>query len=190
MHDGTLRQLWGHRKAFHARKDPKGPGRLFESSKAKCPACEASLLGLLSDPTLPFPLFTCANCAVLDIQPYYVEVGPTGEPKALLQEDLDDDYEPTVQRDGFPASVAIVLEPAPCAVPDDIDEFEQVTRVGGAPSWVQSPQAAGSCPKCSVPMEFFAQFPDPPGDSWSDTGMFYVFACTGCRVTASFVQTG
>ncbi len=43
-------------------------------------------------------------------------------------------------------------------------------------------------------MEFLAQFPDPPkeiwgGEIWSgDTGMFYVFGCTECRIAASFVQ--
>jgi len=138
---------------------------------------------------LSFPLFTCASCAVLDIQPYYVEVTPSGDPVVLLQQELDDDYEPAIKRDGIPASLAVALEPGPWAVPDDIDEFEHVTRVGGVPSWVQSPQTAGPCPICSTPMEFIAQFPDPPGDLWSgDTGMFYVFACAPCRVAASFVQ--
>jgi hypothetical protein len=190
-HNGALRQLWGHRKAFHVRREANGKGRLFEPSTTKCPACEAPLLGLLRDTSeelLPFPLFTCANCAVLDIQPYYVAVSSSGEPEPLLREELDDDYEPVIKRDGLPASIAVVFVQAPCAVPDDIDEFEQLTRIGGAPSWVQSPQTAGACPKCSVPMEFLAQFPDPPGDPWSDTRMLYVFGCTSCHLTASFVQ--
>jgi hypothetical protein len=45
-----------------------------------------------------------------------------------------------------------------------------------------------------MPMEFLAQFPDPPADLWHGerwggrNGMLYVFACRGCRVAASFQQ--
>lgn len=200
LHEGKLKQLWGHRKAFHVRKASDGTGRLFESSSRACPACKAPLLCLLREsstqgiPVVPFPLFTCANCAPLDIEPYYVEVDRNGAPNTLLLQELDDDYEPSITRDQPPSSVIVAFEPAPWAVPDDIDEFERVTRIGGWPSWVQSPQGVVGCPKCAVPMEFLAQFPDPPAEIWGgeiwsgDTGMLYVFGCTGCRIAASFVQ--
>jgi hypothetical protein len=163
----------------------------FESSSSTCPACDAPLLCSLRDASkriLPFPLFSCARCAPLDIAPYYVEVGPNEVPRTLLLDEPEEDYEPRIRRDAAPTSVAVTFEQAPWAVPDDVREFERVTRVGGWPSWVQSPMAV-ACPKCDVPMEFLAQFPDPPGDLWSgDTGMFYAFACRDCRVAASFVQ--
>jgi hypothetical protein len=193
LHDGRPKQLWGHRTALHVRRAPDGRGHLFEPSDSRCPACKSNLLCLLRDSStqvIPFPLFTCANCTPVDITPYYVEVSTNGAPTALLLQALDEDYEPTIERDTAPTSVRVAFESAPWAVPDDIDEFEHVTRIGGSPSWVQSPESAGACPKCAVPMEFLAQFPDPPAcEIWGgDAGMLYVFACTDCRIAASFVQ--
>lgn len=197
LHDGRPKQLWGHRMALHIQRAPDGRGHLFEPSKSKCPACNSDLLCLLRDSStqaMPFPLFTCANCVRFDIAPYHVEVSASGVPKATVLQELDEDYEPSIRRDTAPTSVSVAFESAPWEVafasaPRD-DEFEHLTRIGGSPSWVQSPQSAGACPKWAVPMEFLAQFPDPPADIGGEIwyGMLYVFGCTGCRIAASFVQ--
>lgn len=197
LHDGRPRRLWGHRTALHVRKTPMGGAHLFVPSDSKCPACKSNLLCLLLDSStqvIPFPLFTCANCVPFDIVPYYVEVSENGTPNPLFLQEIDDDYEPSIKNDDAPTPISVGFEPAPWAVPADIHEFEHVTRIGGWPSWIQSPESAGTCPKCAVPMEFLAQFPDPPtavwgGKIWSgDFGMLYVFGCTGCRIAAGFVQ--
>lgn len=196
MREGGLRRLWGHRRAHHVREAADGPGRLLESSDARCPACKAPLLCLLRDASaqvVPFPLFTCANCVVFDIEPYYVEVSPSGEPTALLLQELDADHQPSLVRDSTPTALAVSFEPAPWEVPVDTDEFERVTRFGGWPSWVQGPVSAGACPKCAERLEFLAQIPDPEklwgGELWGgDMGMLYVFGCMGCRISATFVQ--
>lgn len=162
---------------------------------SRCSACGAPLLRLLTDPSnnvLTIPLFICADCAVVDIQPYYTELTKDGEPVPRLRETPPKSFEPTIRRASLPAPLSVTFEPAPAAVPDDLDSFEELTRIGGVPSWVQGPQNAGHCPKCSTPMEFVAQFPDPPGaETWSggDSGMFYVFGCTRCRIIASFFQS-
>ncbi len=190
--EGRMRRLWKSRPTLRTKKDSDGSPQLFQPSSATCPACHAQLLVLLNDAsamTVPFSLITCANCAVLDIEPYYVELAANGDAIPLILEELDDDYEPMIRRDAL-QPISIEFVEAPKEISDWEDDFEVATRVGGKPSWVQGPQTAGDCPKCAAPMEFMAQFSDPPDDLWSgDTGRLYVFGCEPCRVTASFVQS-
>jgi hypothetical protein len=63
--------------------------------------------------------------------------------------------------------------------------FDEVVRVGGAPSWnqMQGPLVRGlRCPDCGVPMQFLAQFTRPDE---SCPGLFYCFGCTTCRIVAA-----
>jgi hypothetical protein len=127
---------------------------------------------------------------VEDVPSLCVEVGEDGLPHPLSGQDLDDDFEPTVLRESLPEEVRVSFVEAPMAIPESLEELEHLTRIGGAPSWIQGAMPAGSCPRCSVPMRFVAQFADPPEEMWAgEAGMFYVFGCDGCRVVASFVQT-
>lgn len=189
--EGRMRRLWKSRPTLRPKKDSGCSPQLFQPSTSQCPACGAQLLVLLNDPsemTVPFPLITCANCAVLDIEPYYVELAANGDANPLILEELEDDYEPMIRRDAL-QPIPIEFVKAPMEISEWEEDFEVATRVGGRPSWVQGPQSAGACPKCAAPMEFMAQFADPPDDLWSgDTGKLYVFGCEPCRVTASFVQ--
>lgn len=182
--DGAFRQLWGQRAALRARPDPHGSGRHFVSSKVACPGCHASLLGVFEGAPpelLPFPLFTCAHCAVFDV--YLVTVSRDGTPSARSRGAPGATGTPS---EPWPSAVAIAFEPAPRAVHFGGEHaFDEVVRVGGVPSWnpMQGPLIHGlRCPDCRVAMEFLAQFTHPD-DSYP--GLFYCFGCTTCRIVAT-----
>jgi hypothetical protein len=94
----------------------------------------------------------------------------------------------------MPDPVQFAYQPAPPKLsrwPDGTNP--EVARLGGTPNWVQYPDAC-TCPRCSAPMRFAAQFLDPKGgdgdDTWSraDAGLLYAFECLPCRVVTTAVQ--
>lgn len=70
---------------------------------------------------------------------------------------------------------------------------ENLSRVGGAPSWVQGAQYPG-CPDCGAAMPFVMQLDStlPAVDGrmvlWGSGGMLYTFWCDGCAVSAHLWQ--
>lgn len=72
-------------------------------------------------------------------------------------------------------------------------EGDNLTRVGGPPSWIQD---AGyqACPKCEQTMMVIAQFdsglPDTNGRpyDWANGGMAYVSFCDECRISHMQIQ--
>lgn len=70
---------------------------------------------------------------------------------------------------------------------------QNLSRVGGAPSWVQTPSYP-DCPDCEKPMPFIAQFDSglPQSDEsewlWGSGGCSYAFWCPDCRISAHFWQ--
>jgi hypothetical protein len=189
VHEGALRQQWGHRRAFHAKAVADGPGGLFVASKIACPTCATPLLRLFEgapEAVVPFPLFTCADCAWRTRSPYCVKLGPHDEPVPIMLAEPSGDRA-ALEREALPVPLTVVFEPAPRAVPHGNDVIQHMARVGGEPSWIaiRGPLTAGPhCPTCSVPAEFLAQFADPRQDG----DMFYVFGCTSCRVAMTLFE--
>jgi hypothetical protein len=164
-----------------------GTGIMWGTDQACCGACGALLLrvleidrslvpGVVTEPgDAPLAVWTCRDC-VADAAPYFVKLGPT--PRSVFAEPPPADAELEVRSGGTSPPVAIVrAEPAPpritfllaTAAEDDL-----LTRVGGAPSWVQQAELV-TCPSCH-------------GLWWGDTGMLYAFTCGSCRVVATLVQ--
>lgn len=189
--DGTLHRLWGHRNAHRLSEANGGEVKLYESAKGRCAACRHPLLCLVEGVEktgLPFSLFTCANCNRSDFDLYFVEVDLQNRPQTLMNH-IDDSFRSSVRRQAKIHSFQANLHAAPWAIPSDLDSAH-MSRIGGAPSWVQGPSAAGLCPKCRKPMIFAAQFTDPPEEPWSggEDGILYAFICETCRITATFIQ--
>jgi hypothetical protein len=62
------------------------------------------------------------------------------------------------------------------------------SKIGGTPNWIQGPDVP-ECVRCRKPMSFVAQIASLPELSFVDDGTLYTFACTSCRVSASFIQS-
>ncbi|HEX7843123.1 MAG TPA: hypothetical protein VF469_36875 [Kofleriaceae bacterium] len=190
FHRGALRQLWGHRPAYRVRTTADGPVRQFVTTKMQCARCGAPLIELFQGAPrelVPFPLFTCLGCS-MSVDSYVVEVNANDEPKQRWSEWFKRRKEPSLH--SMPAPAAVALEPALLAVPWDAGG-DQLNRLGGAPSWnpVKGPLYGGlSCPRCKVPMEFLAQFPDPEDSDSSLPDMYYVAGCVSCRVASTAYQ--
>ncbi|QSQ20969.1 hypothetical protein JY651_38010 [Pyxidicoccus parkwayensis] len=67
-----------------------------------------------------------------------------------------------------------------------MSDGERLHRLGGAPSWVEYPEAP-PCPRCREPMHAVGQVRDDDC-LFSDTGMLYGVACEGCRIVTTFSQ--
>ncbi|TQF13183.1 hypothetical protein FJV41_25240 [Myxococcus llanfairpwllgwyngyllgogerychwyrndrobwllllantysiliogogogochensis] len=66
-------------------------------------------------------------------------------------------------------------------------EREQHHRLGGALSWIQSPDVFG-CPNCGEPMRAAGQVRDEDA-CFSDIGMLYAVACGPCGIVTTFSQS-
>ena len=91
------------------------------------------------------------------------------------------------------------------AVPDPT-KLGLRSKLGGEPDWVQHPQVP-KCSACKHPMMFVAQIDSIEHDEkhnphavdclsgkqqymFGDVGMIYVFMCSTCMATKSFIQCG
>jgi hypothetical protein len=187
-------------RAFGARPPRDAYGDLWGAEKATCNACRAPLLLVLRIATSAIPnvlppecgdelvIFTCRNCVAVDFDPYYVRLGPTLE--SVFAEAPPDNFEPEVRHEpGALRPVKVVPAPAPTRIDYLSAKTSEITRVGGAPSWVQSARAV-PCPVCDSVMRFIGQIADPPGEAWSngDSGALYAFLCGPCRIVGTIVQ--
>jgi hypothetical protein len=79
--------------------------------------------------------------------------------------------------------VRLVATPARWYWQDASNERENLTRLGGHPSWIQSEYP--SCPDCGKTMAFLFQLdavcPGDGGETFGD-GILYTFWCDTCRV--------
>lgn len=130
---------------------------------------------------------TCRNCVAVDFNPYFVRLTPT--PAALLADTPAAGFEP-VRRVApiSPPPARVEATPAPARMSFLFATTNELTRVGGSPSWVQRPQVV-CCPGCRAEMPFVAQFTDPADDTWTaDAGLLFAFWCAPCRVMATLSQ--
>ncbi len=91
------------------------------------------------------------------------------------------------------------------AVPDPT-KLGLRSKLGGEPDWVQHPEIP-RCPECKEQLIFVAQLDSIEHDEkhnphavdclsgkqqymFGDVGMIYVFMCSTCMVTKSFIQCG
>jgi hypothetical protein len=94
-----------------------------------------------------------------------------------------------------PAQARLVRFPERWAVQDwgMSNGRENLNRVGGAPSWVQSAEYP-TCVGCARKMPFLAQLdsdlPLAEGGEWQwgSGGMGYIFWCSACRISALLWQ--
>ena len=142
----------------------------------------------LADPALPrtrlsrirLPVFWCLNCREWD--PTFFDIaGPAPKP-------LDDHArKPKVKRskggeDDLP-TCRVVLAPLPSG-----KKAGRRSKIGGAPTWVQMEDRV-DCPACEKPMAFVLQLASNSHFEFDDMGLLYLFACPGCRISASLVQS-
>jgi hypothetical protein len=174
-------------------------GTMWGTGRASCGACRAPLLRVLSISTARVPdvlpegvadeisVWTCRNCVAVDHSPYYVRLGAM--PESIFREAPARDFEPAVRHTPVsPEPVEVTAVPAPSRVQFMFAAGDELTRVGGAPSWVQGAEAV-ACPTCTAVMPFLCQFADPQDDLWGgDTGMLFAFLCSSCRVVGTVVQ--
>lgn len=191
VHEGRLVRVW-QQQAWRVVGDAQGEGVRFGAARAPCAVCGRLLLRLLELPqgtAEPLLLYTCASCVAGGEGLYHVRLSPRGpytlrvaRPHAAPQLHLP--------RWEVLAAAPVRLEPAPAAMPAHLEAAELLTRVGGAPSWLQSPATRLRCPLCHQPLRFAAQFAEPPGQRWSPhgPGLLYAFHCPGCRVVSTLVQ--
>ncbi|WP_164001037.1 hypothetical protein [Pyxidicoccus caerfyrddinensis] len=67
-----------------------------------------------------------------------------------------------------------------------MSDGERLHRLGGAPSWVEYPEAP-PCPRCKEPMHAVGQVRDEEA-LFSDVGMLYGVACEACHIISTFSQ--
>jgi hypothetical protein len=174
--------------------------QLWGPAGGSCPLCKAPLLSVLRVPAALVPgalrstagevlaVVTCRHCVPLEASPYFVRLGE--KPEMVPGEEPRMPIDPLPQPGAVevPQAVAVALVAAPRQAGFMFAVEAELTRVGGAPSWVQNPEVV-TCPQCHGVMPFVAQVADPPGDLWSgDTGMLFAFLCGQCRVVGTLTQ--
>lgn len=150
-----------------------------------CPNCRTAIHLILtidtSDKTLELPslgrrempIVYCLNCMSWD--PLFVDF--SSDPLRLVSqaqaEKVNDDS---------------TLEERPVSLVPLGSPNTSVSKVGGAPKWLQGP-AIPDCARCDKPMTFFAQLESLRDLSFGDEGVLYAFVCPACMVSATFVQS-
>lgn len=204
--DEHSRKPWNS-TTFHPtwRTDPNGASTAVTFgglASGTCPFCNGPLHRLFkweqapADMPVPSPLdvAVCLPCLgweqTILFYKHDAEGAPTGlnpEGKVSKPEFLHGPLRPTPAR--------LVRFPERWAVQDwgMSNGHENLNRVGGAPSWVQSAEYP-TCVGCARKMPFLAQLDSdlPLADGgewqWGSGGMGYVFWCTACRISALLWQ--
>lgn len=180
----------------------KQPIRILASSPNHCPWCGKMLTTLLelnmNHPSLQFlPLTgecfkidTCISCGAYEV--IYMDADGDGEPSwsrynkipSYLPEP-DADHEDSEHLTG---SACFKLAAKPRNVYHSAHWMVNATnsQVGGHPCWIQDAHYP-SCPNCLQHMTFIAQL------DWEDIeeygeGIYYMFVCPDCRITATTYQ--
>ncbi|MFY0475531.1 hypothetical protein [Achromobacter marplatensis] len=171
-----------------------------------CGLCHAPLHRLLSvqEPALagidgsgPIEFATCLSCQGWESDgPMFYRHDADGVASAHPVQQRDDPVRPEVVADALQdAEVQLFTAPTRWAWQDwgESNGRQNLSRVGGAPSWVQSPDYP-ACPDCQQDMAFVMQLDSglPQADGgewlWGSGGCNYTFWCAGCHVSGQLWQ--
>lgn len=193
-----LHPTWTGGRAKH---DGRMGGRLEET----CGSCHAPLQRLLQTDSAAvqeaaageITLGLCLDCCGWE-EPLvrFYRHDASGRPVCHPSQHLDVPTAPTYSGDLMPSDVSLVeLESARwrCQEWGQSNNRQNLSRVGGAPSWVQSDMYP-ECIDCGAEMRFVMQLDStlPTTDGgillWGSGGMLYTFWCATCRVSGHFWQ--
>lgn len=189
---------WGHEHpTYHLDADDAVPARLGGTGTATCGVCGRQVhhlltldpvpagLGVTSVPTLV--LETCLHC-IWDNGDLWWKHDSAGRPAPHQRQGGEDCS--TARVPLRETTVRLVPTPMRWYWQDARHEQENLTRVGGYPSWIQSADFP-SCPDCGKTMPFLFQLDSGlPGDgdeSFGD-GILFTYWCNTCRVSISVPQ--
>jgi hypothetical protein len=188
---------WRDHPTWHL--DPEGAvtARLGGAGKAVCGVCGRRAhhlvtldpvppgLGVTSVPALA--LEACLRC-VWSSEELWWKHDRAGKPSPHRKQggDPGDSVAAPLRE----TTVRLVPTPARSYWQDARNERQNLTRLGGHPSWFQSP-AYPSCPGCRRTMPFLFQLdaacPGDGGETFGD-GILYTHWCDTCRVSISLPQ--
>lgn len=180
-----------------------GDGRFGGRGSGTCGLCNGTLHHLLTLPEdMVFPegssressmsLQVCLSCLGWEQETLFYHHGDDGRPEALDEGSVEPQFlaEPLQE-----IRVGLAQTPSRWKWQDWMlsNGRENLNRVGGYPSWVQSADFP-NCPGCGEPMRFITQLdsalPTAAGDEWlwGSGGLCYGFSCSRCRNTAFLYQ--
>jgi hypothetical protein len=165
---------------------------------APCPYCGRVTERLLRlDLELVLPVETghrpveftwCMTCSAYTREATFAEVDADGSPRILPMDFLVEPRAADEELEPFPATPVGLVDLGPRWRRQDWGEaswVENLHRVGGEPTWVQS-DAVPACCRCGVATVFVAQL--AVSDLWDGEGMAFLFWCPDCSVSAMVYQ--
>ena len=196
---------WDPQRA-HPHDESAMPARMGGQLVSTCGQCHAPLHRLLAldapptagiDSQTPLTFATCLSCQGWEADgPLFFRHGSDGmasaHPAQCLPNALTPDYVASALME---ADVQLFAASARWAWQDwgQSNGRQNLSRVGGAPSWVQSADYP-ACPDCQEDMDFVMQLDSglPQADGgewlWGSGGCNYTFWCAGCRVSGHLWQ--
>jgi ankyrin repeat protein len=177
-------------KSAAATASPHSFGGALDQPVA-CPQCiyGANVMAQidLSDPALPksalgrrkLPILWCMSC--MPWEPSFYDISDSA-PRTL-----DDKGKPLVRKKLAQGEDDLDVRPVLLTPVPRGKRAGQKSKIGGSPKWIQLEETP-DCPKCQSSMMFVMQLASEPC-MYGDMGMLYTFACPGCKVMASLVQS-
>jgi hypothetical protein len=188
---------WRDHPTYHLDAEDAVPARLGGRGTAVCGVCGQRAhhlitldpvpagLGVTSVPALA--LEACFNC-VWSSEELWWKHDRAGKPSPHRRQGGDPGGGAAAPL--RETTVRLVPTPARWYWQDARNERENLTRLGGHPSWIQSP-AYPQCPGCRQTMPFLFQLdaacPGDGGETFGD-GILYTHWCDSCRVSISLPQ--
>ncbi|MGF6416965.1 hypothetical protein ABH900_000426 [Stenotrophomonas sp. AN71] len=193
-----LHPTWNDGRAHHA-------GRMGGLLEALCGSCHAPLQRLLQTEAAALQpgaagevtLGLCLDCCGWEAPPVrFYRHDAAGQPGCHPSQYREVPATPTDNGDLMQAEVGLVaMESARWRQQDwgQSNHRQNLSRVGGAPSWVQSAWYP-ACIDCGEEMRFVMQLDSTLPTTaestllWGSGGMLYTFWCAKCRVSGHFWQ--
>jgi len=200
------REIDAHHPTWHARDSHRSGARFGGVSTHRCGLCHEPLHRLLTLPqpaaagigsATPVSFDTCLSCVGWESDgPLFHRHDDAGNACAHPSQQRDIAIQPEYPAAAFvEADVALFAAPARWTRQDwgESNGRQNLSRVGGAPSWVQSAWYP-DCPDCGRKMSFVMQLdsglPQTDGGEWlwGSGGANYTFWCAPCRTSAHLWQ--
>lgn len=208
--NGSKRRLFYHDSYAIAKKVPTEstyavepePAQFLKEDSASCPWCGSSLTILadldISHPKLRFlglsgerlRVSTCVNCSCYET--IYMDVDFHGKSE-WSQTNIKPEYVPGPdsgedERSFTSAgrSLRIADKPRSSYYAAYWALGPAVSQIGGYPAWIQD-AVYPSCPCCSRSMTFIGQLDWEQIEEYGE-GIYYMFLCADCKVTATLFQ--
>ncbi|KER74220.1 hypothetical protein HR51_03880 [Burkholderia cepacia] len=201
-HRGVL----AHHATWRAGESHRSGARFGGVSSHRCGLCHGPLHRLLTlpqpaeagiDSSTPVSFDTCLSCVGWESDgPIFHRHDDAGDACAHPSQQRDVAIQPEYTAAPFvEADVALFAAPARWTRQEWglSNSRQNLSRVGGAPSWVQSAQYP-DCPDCGRKMSFVMQLdsnlPQTDGSEWlwGSGGANYTFWCAPCRTSAHLWQ--